>query len=50
MSSAMRFDILLAHGIHEMAFDMYPDASWYKRWLPGHILGLGYQPNDYMSD
>ena len=50
MSSAIRFDILLAHGIHAMAFDMYPDVSWCKRWLPGHVLGLGYQPNDYMSD
>ena len=41
MSSAMRFDIMLAHGIHDMAVDMYPDASWCKRWLIGHVLGLG---------
>ena len=26
MSSAMTFDMVLAHGIHDTAFDMYPDV------------------------
>ena len=32
MSSAMRFDILLAHGIHDIVFGMHPSVSWCKRW------------------
>ena len=43
-------DILLARGIHDMAFGMYSDASWRKRWLSGRVLGSGYQSNDYMGD
>ena len=50
MSSAMRFDILIAHGVHDTAFGIYSDVSWCKRWVSGYVFGLGHQQNDCMGD